>query len=493
MPIVAAVIVALVVTIRVAVRLILELGRRILRAYRTGYAIVPDDTAIASTVSQPDRSTPLWAARDPVYLDGLGADAVVQVHDVRGARARARDVGMFWRCKSFVVGSVFPGWAALGPNGSDVLHVISSVWAIPVDRLEHSAYATRRRNREAVLSKDTYRATIGWKVDRLVEWTVMSRLDQVVAEGQEGLTPEETRTLANARKSPAWDSASAVIADAAIGAALADELPAEVVTRLAADWVDLVEPDPNTTISGVSRTERMRKAVGAVPAIVGDHPTLAALLTCAVLGVAVTISPNLAGLLVVGLVMVFLLMIIRDLPRVGRRIVRRGRGLRPRRPDPKDWLGRPPSSSRLRGAMDSIGDGPQPVLLNRLIRLLTESTVWVGLEGPAPASPERDLDWRRRTGQPLPLAIAIGDDGQRLLPCFTDPHRHRASRGHTHIDWTTPLPFPDLIRLAQDRAVDVIVVDPFRTPATTISKEAFPAFLPHDEHVNDEPSAEVPQ
>jgi hypothetical protein len=152
--------------VSVLVMLAREGIRRLRRAYRSGYAMVPGDARPGSVIDAP-RQASLVITRDPVLLPSL-AGSVARVSSVTGIHARARDAGLIWAAEHAVVDEVLPFWTGLGPAGEDVVDVIRDAGNAQPDRVLAAPARLDRSTLGAVIAADPWRTALVIRIRKAV-------------------------------------------------------------------------------------------------------------------------------------------------------------------------------------------------------------------------------------------------------------------------------------------------------------------------------------
>lgn len=426
--------------------------RRLARAYRQGYALVPEGSAPGDVVE----AERLIVSREPISLPSWSEPGeVARVSSLDGVRARRQQRGWWWTATSVRVIETVPYWVVLGPSGDLALQVIGTTLALIPDRAASARSTVDQRTLTLLMHGDDWREVVANQVRMGTQTAVNEVLarDLVPADGevQTEAELEEAEALFEDRIRD-WATAIDVTANAALAAALVDELDAATVRTLSIDWEQLTE-EPGGTALKVSTGVRGFIRRFSPLKFADRYPTVAALLTVIVLFAGFFVAPGVAliawgVLLAVVVVIVVVRRVRRDKP------ARRGRWL-PR----GDVSNAVPSATLLRRAMAVDAKVSSRISVWRLTALLGRAEVWVSLEGPQPEDPSRTLQWLSDTGQRAPVAIALSGT-TRFAFAFTDSGRHRSARLPDPVQWTARAPLGDLVAFVDRTGADGVVLDP---------------------------------
>lgn len=468
MPLLVGLAIALVIlvisSIGTSISQLLGEGRRRLgRSYRSGYALVPEGAGPGDVIEQ----EALVVSRDPIILPAwIGADDVARVAAVRGVRSQRRMYGWWWTATSAQVVELLPYWVVLGPSGRLATMLIASTPEMAVDRLAEARLTIDAPTVALITHGDPWRQNLYHQLDSATSAFVKQAVAQELLP-PDGPEPSDgelaAAQLEYERRLEVWKTAIDVTRNAALAAALIDELDPEDVDRLTRDWTRLVGFDSTpwqpreTGVSG-----RIGRWGRALRRFVDRHPTVALLLTItAFLPGLIYETEATVALYLVLLGVVTAIVVLRALRR--RRRVRRRRWTP--RGDVENAVADP---NLLRRLMAAASDGGSWLAARRLDILLERAEVWVAMDGPAPDDPSRTLRWISQSGQRAPVHVSIVD-GRRYVLAFTDADRHRGIALDDRVGWTARCRYAELTAYAGRSGVDALVFDPGREPSLEIA------------------------
>ena len=437
--------------------------RRLARSYRSGYALVPEGAGPGDVIEQ----EAFVVSRDPIVLPAwIGADDVARVAAVRGVRAQRRMYGWWWTATSAQVVEVLPYWVVLGPSGRLATMLIGSTPEMAAGRLAEARLTIDEPTIALITHGDPWRENLYHQLAAATRTFVKQAVAQDLLP-PDGPEPSDEEVAAAQieyeRQLEGWTTAIDVTRNAALAAALIDELDPEDVDRLTRDWARLVGFDSTPwqpREAGVNG--RIRRWVRSVRRFVDRHPTVALLLTITAFLPGLGFAPEATVILYLVLLGVVSAIVVL-------RALRRGRRIRRRRWMPRgDVENAIPDPNLLRRLMTTASDGASWLAARRLDILLEHAEVWVAMDGPAPDDPSRTLRWISQSGQRAPVHVSIVD-GRRYVLAFTDADRHRGVAIDNRVGWTARCRYTELTAYMERSGVDALVLDPGREPSLEIA------------------------
>ena len=453
--------------------LIGEAWRLATGAYRSGYAIVPED-------AEPGKVIDLgWfiVARDPISLPAHDVPGeVARVADVGGFRFSHKRGGWWWHAKTARVVERLPPWVVYGPSGRVVIDVISATLNLPPERAIGFVPTLEARYTGAIVAEDEWRMAVAIQVRAGVEHAILGREARAVRDDLAASTdPDSEWTEAMERafqeRMPRWSGAIDATLTAGLAAAFVEELAPSEVERYSADWQRLIDWHAEPAIESRSVLKRAARIAKGPLQFIERHPAISVLLTVLILIPGMYFAP-VPSLIAFALLLILLPVLVL------RRSFLLGRRIRHRRWAPAADIDEAvPSPERIRRAMSSVGPPVLAVTTGNLVWLLRSAKVWVALRGPTPSDQVRSLAWLEKSGQALPIDLRRPADGAVVL-AFTDPNRHRVAKMDESVVWTTSMPFLQVVRLAQEQGATGLVIDPGCDPTTVIDADGFEMFIP---------------